>query len=105
MSAALHWARGSRWVTGAAWAFALALLLLVPDVRIIQNFAYLFFGYVGMVDAASWWMLAAIAGGALWAGAGLANTQPRCARGGTAVIGPAPRATAAPYRGPAGAGR
>lgn len=80
-------------MTAAAWAFAIALLLLVPDVRMIQNFAYLFFGYFGKIDAATLWMLAAIAGGVLWAGAALtirplrASTRPASA----AVTGSAPQ--------------
>jgi hypothetical protein len=89
--------RGVRSVTTAAWAFAIALLLLVPDVRMIQNFAYLFFGYFGKIDAATLWMLAAIAGGLLWAGVGMANamaTRPLRAStrpASVAVTGSAPR--------------
>lgn len=89
--------RGVRSVTAAAWAFAIALLLLVPDVRMIQNFAYLFFGYFGKIDAATLWMLAAIAGGVLWAGVGLANAmairplRASTRRASAAVTGSAPR--------------
>ena len=57
--------------------YAVTFLLLVPDIRILQNFAYLFFGYLGLVDAATGWMLAAMVGGVLWAGAAAANLPPR----------------------------
>jgi hypothetical protein len=88
--------RGVRSVTAAAWAFAIALLLLVPDVRMIQNFAYLFFGYLGKIDAATLWMLAAIAGGVLWAGVAMANAMARP----RASTRPAAVTRSAPWHGP-----
>jgi hypothetical protein len=74
---ALYRTRGVRVLTGLAALYAVTFLLLVPDIRILQNFAYLFFGYLGLVDAATGWMLAAMVGGVLWAGAAVANLAPR----------------------------
>ncbi|MGW5684327.1 hypothetical protein [Nonomuraea sp. NPDC003754] len=52
-----------------AWAMSGALLVAVPDIRVIQNFAYLFMGYTGLWDGPLLFMVFCIAGGALWAAA------------------------------------
>jgi hypothetical protein len=57
----------SRLVTGTAWAISAVLLLVVPDIRVIQNFAYLFFGYTGLWDRPLLFMLWSMTGGALFA--------------------------------------
>lgn len=90
LAVALYRFRGAP-LTGLAGTFAVVLLLLVPDIRIIQNFAYLFFGYVGLIDAATGWMLAAILGGVLWAGAAAtsAAVRLRCDPSATGAFGPA----------------
>lgn len=38
----------SRWLAALAAALAAVLLVAVPDLRVIQNFLYLFFGYTGL---------------------------------------------------------
>lgn len=53
-----------------AWVMAFSLVILVPDTRVVQNFAYLFMGYTGLWDGPLLFMVFCIAGGALWAVAG-----------------------------------
>lgn len=55
-----------------AAAMSVILLVVVPDLRVVQNFAYLFFGYTGLWDRALLFMLGCMAGGVLWAAAALA---------------------------------
>lgn len=54
-----------------AAVMSVILLVIVPDLRVIQNFAYLFFGYTGLWDWGLLFMLGAMAGGVLWAAAAL----------------------------------
>ncbi|GAB3762454.1 hypothetical protein [Microlunatus parietis] len=61
--------RGRRWPAIPGLVLAAGLLLVVPDARVIQNFAYLFFGYTGLWDAGLAAMIVSIAGGVLWAAA------------------------------------
>jgi hypothetical protein len=56
----------SRWLLGVAALVAATFLLVIPDIRVIQNFAYLFFGYIGLWDSALLAMVLSIGGGALW---------------------------------------
>lgn len=56
-----------RWPAIPAACLSFALILIVPDVRVIQNFAYLFIGYTGLWDAALAAMVVAMIGGLLWA--------------------------------------
>lgn len=58
-----------RWPVVPAIVLGLLLIVLVPDIRVIQNFAYLFFGYTGLWDGALAAELVAMAGGLLWLGA------------------------------------
>lgn len=69
LAVALCRRRATRAFTWMAWTLAIVLLLFVPDIRVLQNFAYVFFGYLGLIDAATGWMLVSILGGVLWAGA------------------------------------
>ncbi|MDP9862022.1 MULTISPECIES: hypothetical protein [Streptosporangium] len=46
---------------------AVALLVGVPDIRVIQNFGYLFMGYTELWDRPLLFMLFSILGGGLWA--------------------------------------
>jgi hypothetical protein len=55
-----------------ATAMSVILLVVVPDLRVVQNFAYLFFGYTGLWDWGLLFMLGCMAGGVLWAAAALA---------------------------------
>lgn len=57
---------GSRWPAIPALCLSFALILVIPDVRVIQNFAYLFFGYTGLWDSALAAMLVSMLGGLLW---------------------------------------
>lgn len=58
---------GHRWPVIPALCLAALLLVVVPDVRVIQNFTYLFFGYIGLWDRALAAMLISTVGGLLWA--------------------------------------
>lgn len=60
-----------------AWAWSAVLLVLVPDIRVIQNFAYLFFGYVGMWDTTLPFLLIGMVGGVLWAATALGHRRLR----------------------------
>ncbi|GAB4001044.1 hypothetical protein GCM10029992_35170 [Glycomyces albus] len=80
LTAAAMWrAPGRLWPAVPAVALGVLLLVVVPDVRVIQNFAYLFFGYTGLWEGALGAQVVAMAGGFLWMVA--AATQPG---GGTA---------------------
>lgn len=52
---------------GFGGALAVILLFVVPDIRVVQNFAYLFFGYTGLWDGALAFQVFCMLGGALWA--------------------------------------
>ncbi|RZQ64785.1 hypothetical protein [Amycolatopsis suaedae] len=68
--------RGGRPVLLAVAAVqAVALLLVLPDIRILQNFAYLFFGYFGLIDWPVVNMALCIAGGVLWTAAAVVYRQ------------------------------
>lgn len=58
---------GARLPLVFAWAMSVGLVVAVPDVRVMQNFGYLFAGYTGLWDGPLLFMLFCIAGGALWA--------------------------------------
>lgn len=58
-----------------AWAWSAVLLVLVPDIRVIQNFAYLFFGVVRMWDTTLPFLLLSMAGGVLWAATAVAHRR------------------------------
>ncbi|MFE3453258.1 hypothetical protein ACFXJ8_30470 [Nonomuraea sp. NPDC059194] len=60
---------GARLPLVLAWAMSVGLVVAVPDVRVIQNFGYLFMGYTGFWDGPLLFMLFCIGGGALWAAA------------------------------------
>ncbi|WP_431896579.1 hypothetical protein [Nonomuraea sp. bgisy101] len=62
-------AAGARLPLVFAWAMSVGLVVAVPDVRVIQNFGYLFAGYTGLWDGPLLFMLFCIGGGALWAAA------------------------------------
>jgi hypothetical protein len=80
-----------------AWTMSAVLVLVVPDMRVVQNFAYLFFAYTGLWDWPLFFMLFCMAGGALWAATAVAYGRrirracERCGRsesGGNAVSAP-----------------
>ena len=76
MSALLVRDGPERWARVAlpfAWAFSGFLLVVVPDIRVVQNFAYLFFGYTGLWDGALLFMLFCMVGGWLWAATAVAS--------------------------------
>ncbi|MCC3761946.1 hypothetical protein K3N28_02530 [Glycomyces sp. TRM65418] len=62
-----------RWPAMPAACLSLVLLLIVPDVRVLQNFTYLFFGHTGLWDLALGAMVVSIVGGVLWALAAVAQ--------------------------------
>lgn len=62
-----------RWPAIPGLSLSFVLLLVVPDIRVIQNFAYLFFGYIGLWDAALGAMMVSVVGGLLWALAAIAQ--------------------------------
>lgn len=64
---------GYRWPAVPALVLSFVLILVVPDVRVIQNFAYLSFGYTGLWDFGLAAMLVSMAGGLLWALTALAQ--------------------------------
>jgi hypothetical protein len=69
---ALVIARASRpshtWLPlGFAWGMSAYLMVVVPNIRVVQNFAYLFFAYTGKWDWSLAFMLFSMAGGVLWA--------------------------------------
>jgi proline iminopeptidase len=55
-----------------AGALSAFLVVVVPDIRVAQNFAYLFFAYTGLWDWPLVFMLFCMAGGALWAATAVA---------------------------------
>jgi hypothetical protein len=55
-----------------AWATSVVLVVVVPDMRVVQNFAYLFFAYTGLWDWPLFFMLFCMAGGVLWAATAVA---------------------------------
>jgi hypothetical protein len=57
---------GRRWPAIPALCLGFVLILVIPDVRVIQNFAYLFFGYTGLWDGALAAMLVSMLGGLFW---------------------------------------
>lgn len=59
--------RGSRVARIFAWILAVGLVVVVPDVRVLQNSVYALMGYTGLWDGALAFMLFSIAGGVLWA--------------------------------------
>ncbi|MBN6053508.1 hypothetical protein JYK22_16320, partial [Nonomuraea sp. RK-328] len=69
VAAAVVLARAPRtqWPRVVGALLAVALLVAVPDVRVIQNFGYLFMGYTKLWDWPLLFMLFSIAGGGLWA--------------------------------------
>jgi hypothetical protein len=64
--------RWARIAMPLAWALSAFLLVVVPDIRVVQNFAYLFFGYTGHWDGALLFMVFCMAGGGLWAATAVA---------------------------------
>ncbi|GAA2385751.1 hypothetical protein [Nonomuraea africana] len=52
-----------------AWLMCVGLVVVVPDVRVIQNFGYLFMGHTGLWDGPLLFMLYCVVGGALWGAA------------------------------------
>lgn len=67
LTALAAWRMPARpWLVIPALGLSLILLLVIPDVRVIQNFAYLFFGYIGLWDAPLAAMLVSMVGGVLW---------------------------------------
>ncbi|MGG3622137.1 hypothetical protein ABES25_00955 [Bacillus gobiensis] len=54
-----------------SWLMCVTLLLVIPDVRIVQNFAYLFVLHVELVDWLVLNQVFCIAGGFLWGAAAL----------------------------------
>jgi hypothetical protein len=63
-----------RLVLVAGWGLAATLVLAIPDVRLMRDFAYLFAGFVGFLDKFDWPaanQILCLAGGLLWAGATL----------------------------------
>lgn len=77
---ALRRAPGRLWPAVPAAVLGVVLLVVVPDVRVIQNFAYLFFGYTGLWDGALAAELVSILGGILWLGAAAAQPEVRASR-------------------------
>jgi len=63
------------WPVWFSAAMGAVLLVVVPDIRVLQNFAYLFFGVTSLWDWPLVFMLACMGGGALWAAAGLAHVR------------------------------
>ncbi len=61
-----------RWLLAFAWVACGALVLLVPDVRLMRDFAYAFMFEFGKVDWPTVNQLLCIAGGALWGAAAVA---------------------------------
>jgi hypothetical protein len=57
-----------RWFRPVCWSVGVVSVLVVADIRVIQNFAYLFFGYTGLWDRPLLYMVFSIVGGGLWAG-------------------------------------
>ena len=51
---------------GACLLLAAVLLLAVPDIRLLQNTAYLFFGFTGLWDGALLAIVWSVAGGLAW---------------------------------------
>lgn len=75
LTAVAMWrAPGRLWPAVPAFALGVLLLVVVPDARVIQNFAYLFFAYTGLWDGALGAQVVAMAGGFVWMVA--AATQP-----------------------------
>lgn len=76
--AALWW-RGmpGRLVAAFGWVAGGVLLLVLPDVRMLQNLAYGLRGYFGRVDWPVLNQFVCVAGGALWVGAALAVRRDR----------------------------
>lgn len=75
LTAVAMWgAPGRLWPAVPAVALGVLLLVVVPDARVIQNFAYLFFAYTGLWDGALGAQVVAIAGGFVWMAA--AATRP-----------------------------
>ncbi|HEX2145217.1 MAG TPA: hypothetical protein VHG10_11980, partial [Glycomyces sp.] len=68
------------WPAVPAAVLGLVLLVVVPDSRVVQNFAYLFFGYTGLWDWALAAELVSILGGLLWLGAAAAQPKVRTSR-------------------------
>jgi hypothetical protein len=60
--------RGSRALLPLIVALGMSafLVLVIPDIRVVQNFAYLFFAYTGLWDWPLFFMLFCMAGGVLW---------------------------------------
>jgi hypothetical protein len=58
----------------AGWALSATLVLAIPDVRLMRDFAYFFAGFVGFADKFDWPaanQILCLAGGLLWGGAAL----------------------------------
>jgi hypothetical protein len=58
----------------AGWALSATLVLAIPDVRLMRDFAYVFAGFVGFADKFDWPaanQILCLAGGSLWAAATL----------------------------------
>ncbi|WP_051325313.1 hypothetical protein [Glycomyces tenuis] len=71
-----------RWPAYGATVLGLVLLLIVPDIRVIQNFAYLFFGYTGLWDGGLAAGVVSMAGGFLFVAAAAAQLE----RGGARLL-------------------
>lgn len=71
-AAALWWRDVPGWlVAGYGWVAGGVLLLVLPDVRMLQNLAYGLRGYFGHVDWPVLNQFVCVAGGALWIAAAL----------------------------------
>jgi hypothetical protein len=68
--------RGNRIVRGVlltfAWSASAALIVLIPDIRVLQNFAYAFMLHFDLLDWPVVNQILCIAGGFLWGAAALA---------------------------------
>lgn len=76
-----------RLVLGVGWGLSALLLLVVPDVRLVRDFAYVFAGFVDKFDWPAANQVLCVAGGALWGGATLAfqrRTRAACMHCGVA---------------------
>ncbi|GAA2685188.1 hypothetical protein [Nonomuraea recticatena] len=69
-----------------AWTMCVGLIVAVPDVRVMQNFGYLFMGYTGLWDGPLLFMLFCIVGGALWAAAAWAGRDGGDSGGGARTV-------------------
>lgn len=67
----------SRWPGIAALCLAVVLVGVIPDIRMIQNFAYLFIAYTGLWEGGLAALLVAMLGGCVWGVAAVAFLRPK----------------------------